>query len=926
MGAMILRCSDVRIESVTSVAFGPLKDATLDFGPQLTVVYGPNEAGKSSWHAAIYASICGMRRGKGQFAKDRDFAELRRPWSGGVWEVRAIVRLDDGRRVELRQNLSDLANCSATDADLGRDISGEILNEGTPDAAKWLGLDRQSFLSVACVRQAEVQGIAEGAESLQGELQRAAASAARDATAAEAIARMENFQREQVGQDRANSTKPFQRAKVRVAVANASLATAKRKHAQWLSAEAQALEQRRKADEEELRQRMLHALRARREAESWRAKLERARRLFEASRGGRPALLSDDEALAGEVAAALGLWRSKPEVRVLTGQSSADIRAEIEKLPSIPIGDRTPRAEVVSARNAYDRAIQALELHEVHRPADIPLIDTKGLTADQLRELARALETDVPLVDSGLEASYRETQARLEGVQRSRSSRPLIAGLAITAVLGGVGLGAFANPWIGATLVLSGAAVFIWLVFRSSDTDRARVLEELRQIEAKVLSQRQAAEDARLTVDAARAQIIELGLPIDSRALRELADGLVLAERHRQTIADWSNSHEEQRSKIVTVGDAFAQALRDAEIADTKDLSAAFQEYERECQSRLDQVARAAARQSLQQQVRDREAAEQSIRDAQMLHLEAEQKIMAALALCGLEASDPKTATEVLVSRQTERTATLVKFDEATREYAELNALLDGGTLEDLVTQTSDRQRQAAALAAEFGSIPEIAVDLNLDQEVRVAEGLAKDAASVAADAETLARARAQDVPNIPEAEEELDSAQQELDRVTRLSQTLTLTLDFLRRAEERVHRDIAPLLAAGLRRWISNVTQGRYTDARVDPRDLSVQVLGPDNEWRDARQLSHGTAEQIYLLLRAVLAERLATTGETCPLILDDVLVQSDRARKHALLDVIVSISRGRQVILLTQEEDVLRWAQENVVAPNRVVMLPGP
>jgi len=164
-------------------------------------------------------------------------------------------------------------------------------------------------------------------------------------------------------------------------------------------------------------------------------------------------------------------------------------------------------------------------------------------------------------------------------------------------------------------------------------------------------------------------------------------------------------------------------------------------------------VARAAARQSLEQQVRDREAAEQSIRDAQTLHLEAEQTIMAALALCGLEASGPITASEVLVSWQTERTATLVKFDEATREYAELNALLDGGTLEDLVTQTSDRQRQAAALAAEFGSIPEIAVDLNLDQEVRVAEGLAKDAASVAADAETLARARAQDVPNIPEAE-----------------------------------------------------------------------------------------------------------------------------------------------------------------------------
>ncbi len=140
------------------------------------------------------------------------------------------------------------------------------------------------------------------------------------------------------------------------------------------------------------------------------------------------------------------------------------------------------------------------------------------------------------------------------------------------------------------------------------------------------------------------------------------------------------------------------------------------------------------------------------------------------------------------------------------------------------------------------------------------------------------------------------------------------------------MHRDIAPLLAAGLRRWLSDVTQRRYTDARVDPRNLSVQVLGPDNEWREARHLSHGTAEQIYLLLRVVLAERLATTGEKCPLILDDVLVQSDAVRKGALLDLIVSVSRERQVIVLTQEEEVLRWAQANVIAPNRVVVLPAP
>jgi len=251
----------VRIESVTAEAFGPFTDVTLTFSPQLTVIYGPNEAGKSSWHAAIYAALCGMRRGPRRLG-DRDFTDLHRPWSRNAWDVRAVLHLGDGRRVELRQNLLDLAHCSATDADLGRDISGEILNDRTPDAAKWLGLDRQSFLSVACVRQAEIQAVAEDSVLLQEELQRAAASVSRDATAAEAIARLDDFLREHVGQDRANSTKPLQRAKLCLAAAETGVANAREKHAQWLIVETRALELRKNADDKEQSVQMLHAIRA----------------------------------------------------------------------------------------------------------------------------------------------------------------------------------------------------------------------------------------------------------------------------------------------------------------------------------------------------------------------------------------------------------------------------------------------------------------------------------------------------------------------------------------------------------------------------------------------------------------------------------------------------------------------------------------
>ena len=56
-------------------------------------------------------------------------------------------------------------------------------------------------------------------------------------------------------------------------------------------------------------------------------------------------------------------------------------------------------------------------------------------------------------------------------------------------------------------------------------------------------------------------------------------------------------------------------------------------------------------------------------------------------------------------------------------------------------------------------------------------------------------------------------------------------------------------------------------------------------------------------------LAEHLAKPGEVIPLILDDVTVQCDTTRTARLLEILHRVSRDRQVILFTQEDDVLQW-----------------
>ena len=180
-------------------------------------------------------------------------------------------------------------------------------------------------------------------------------------------------------------------------------------------------------------------------------------------------------------------------------------------------------------------------------------------------------------------------------------------------------------------------------------------------------------------------------------------------------------------------------------------------------------------------------------------------------------------------------------------------------------------------------------------------------------------------LPDLADAEEGLERAEAELARVQRLDQTLGTAITFLEAAQERVHRDIAPVLRATVLERLDRVTGGRYVDCRVDPESLKVEVADAAGRWRSAGLLSHGTAEQLYLLLRVALARHLtAHTGEACPLILDDVVSAADSDRKRQLLDTLLAISESVQVVLFTHEDDVRGWAEKHLTgARDRLTML---
>jgi uncharacterized protein YhaN len=177
---------------------------------------------------------------------------------------------------------------------------------------------------------------------------------------------------------------------------------------------------------------------------------------------------------------------------------------------------------------------------------------------------------------------------------------------------------------------------------------------------------------------------------------------------------------------------------------------------------------------------------------------------------------------------------------------------------------------------------------------------------------------------SVSDAEEALETAEEELTNIRLLDDTLEKTHAFMIQAQNRAYRDIAPFLAESVRYWLPEITLGRYVDARVDPETLQVHVLDRPGKWREAASLSHGTAEQIYLLLRLAMAQYLTKASEVCPVILDDITVQTDSTRKLKILDTLKAVSETRQVILFSQEEEVYIWAKENLSEPeSRIIEL---
>jgi energy-coupling factor transporter ATP-binding protein EcfA2/uncharacterized membrane protein YeaQ/YmgE (transglycosylase-associated protein family) len=191
----------VRIDSIELAGFGRLHQIQIDFGPGLNVVYGPNEVGKSTLFEAIAALLFGFSDSASQATQqlNKNKAPFS-PWDGGAFEGAIVVSLTNSDHFRIERDFArdkarvyQMPGASECTSEFAEGRRGFLTF-----AERYLGFGRPVFHASAVIDQAELSLDNNGVSAIKAKLERLADSAGTEASAREALDRLDRWLRDRV--------------------------------------------------------------------------------------------------------------------------------------------------------------------------------------------------------------------------------------------------------------------------------------------------------------------------------------------------------------------------------------------------------------------------------------------------------------------------------------------------------------------------------------------------------------------------------------------------------------------------------------------------------------------------------------------------------------------------------------------------------
>ena len=870
----------MKIDRIRVGAFGPLADLELEglAESDLIVVYGPNEAGKSSLRSFVTSMLYGFSPAA---REDHPATPL-----DGHAHGELELSLPDAGRVRVERHLRARPTGRAWRGDAQEELANRPLAEvawlerGTYlalhafdadelrglDAGTWreieqrlLGGSSPAFLRPAAIAAQELSGRADA-------LWRAdRRGKPRSAELSSQLAELRAARREALAGAQAHDEAAAELARVR-----SELARARRGEAQ--------LEGRR-----DLHDRHAPALRAWQELERLRAEAEELVPETLAVRvGAQPGERLDG--LRGELEERRREFAdtaTELEAARVASQLGERERALIEHAAIIR------EAALARARDEGERDQLAIERARAASQATRSEELAQRVLGHPLRAVDEAALETVQIADLQAAAARCERSAPAAG---ARVAHVPTAAVVIAAVLC-VGLVALAIAFSGARVPLAAAALLAAVAalalararhgartMRAALAERSAGGSELVASlgDLRVAESRIAHPDHTLISDVEQLRALTREQSLTVRRLAQLEEAELRAAERGATLAAVLGTDDPER----LAGELEAAQRRDAQALVARDRVA---ELEPRALAGAERAERVSAR---------------------LTELES-------LVRGASPTGDEADALERLHAATTRRVAADQRERSLVESVPELDALL---------ATAREREERGERLVLTDDEHATLVAEL---REARArAEALMLREQELSAQLERLGTAR-----TVGDVEGELRAVEAALADVKRERDRLAVAAAIVRRAEREVRERYAPAWLQSASRYLEAITHGRYSAIGIIETPggepvLEVTRAGEAMPVRVGPPLSRGTLEQIYVAVRLALVDAIDADARL-PMFLDELFAHWDAHRLDALVRVLGAVE-GRQVVVSTCHAALADRLERSCGA--RVIELPGP
>ncbi len=141
--------------------------------------------------------------------------------------------------------------------------------------------------------------------------------------------------------------------------------------------------------------------------------------------------------------------------------------------------------------------------------------------------------------------------------------------------------------------------------------------------------------------------------------------------------------------------------------------------------------------------------------------------------------------------------------------------------------------------------------------------------------------------------------------------EALSVAIDALEAAETELRERFSPQLNMRAGEYLSCLTQGRYHKVRIN-REMEASAESVESiASRSTLSLSQGTVDQLWLAVRLAVCDLALSQEESCPIVLDDALVNFDDDRLLPALQLLEKMAQERQILLFSchdREKNMIR------------------